>query len=188
MVFASSADDATNDLPLKAVYAPLWQQMLMYLGNHQEKRFWLEVGDVLNPRERLQDTLSGQERERLNSGEAVAVLGPDKNRQQMVPGSDSLLVGMSGYYEIRSMDRNMTVAVNTVPKESDLSPGNAEEMTAGWISKESAVFESDTQTEPEDLGRRQRVWVLLFIAALLLAAGELFLADSRMDQKVQSPV
>jgi hypothetical protein len=188
LVFASSADDATNDLPLKAVYAPLWQQMLMYLGNHQEKHYWLEIGDVLNPREHLQDSLSGQERERLNSGEAVAVLGPDKNRLQMASGSDRLLVEMSGFYEIRSMDRNMTVAVNTVPKESDLSPGNAEEMTAGWISTESTVFESDTRTDPEDLGRRQRIWVLLFIAALLLAAGELFLADSRMDQRVQSSV
>ncbi|MEJ2247876.1 MAG: VWA domain-containing protein [Acidobacteriota bacterium] len=188
LVFASSADDETNDLPLKAVYAPLWQQMLKYLGNHQEKRYWLEVGDVLNPGERLQDSLSGQEKERLDSGEAVAVLGPDKKRLQMAPGSDRLLVGESGFYEIRSMNRNRTVAVNTVPKESDLSPGNAEEMTAGWVSTESAVFEAETQAVPEDQGRRQRIWVLLFISALLLEAAELFLADRGMDQRVKSSV
>ena len=44
LIFASSADDESNDLYLKAVYAPLWQQALRYLENFREKRRWLDRG------------------------------------------------------------------------------------------------------------------------------------------------
>jgi hypothetical protein len=187
LIFASSADDSTNDLPLKAVYAPFWQQMLRYLGNLEERRYWLEVGDILDPGKHLQGSVSGAEEGTVDSGEAVAVLGPGKQRLDAAPGTDRLSMETAGFYEIRSMNRHRTVAVNTAPKESDLSPGNAEEMAAGWISTEQAVFTQDDRTAPEDRDRRQRTWILLLIAALLFLMAELALANRQSAVRMQAP-
>ena len=49
LLFTSSADDSGNDLPLKAVYAPLWQQLLRYLEKFREDRLWYQVGDAIDP-------------------------------------------------------------------------------------------------------------------------------------------
>ena len=53
LVLASSADDSTNDLPVKAVYAPFWQQVLHYLENFRQEKPWMNVGDTIAPRSLL---------------------------------------------------------------------------------------------------------------------------------------
>ena len=78
LIFASSADDSSNDLPLKAVYAPFWQQILHYLENFQERRHWLEVGETMAPRKLLLDTSLHQAKGNLDLSESVVVLDPQK--------------------------------------------------------------------------------------------------------------
>jgi hypothetical protein len=185
LIFASSADDTSNDLPLKAVYAPLWQQMLQYLENFHQRRHWLEVGEILAPRRQLMDTALRQAKGNMDLGEAVVVLSPRKQRLQLAPGSDSLLMDEAGFYEIRTVNSNAVVAVNTVPKESDLTHGNAEEMVTGWISSKPAVFSQDERLSPEEQDRRQRFWSLFLIAALIFLAAELLLSNLQVTRNAQ---
>jgi hypothetical protein len=177
LVFASSADEESNDLPLKPVYAPLWQQMLRFLENFREKRRWLEVGDAMAPKRLLTDTALRLAKGNAVLNEAVVVLDPTKQRVAMAPGSDAVVVDRSGFFDIRAMNLSSIVAVNPSPRESDLAHGNAEEMAAGWMSHKSANFYQDERPSPEEQDRHQRFWSLLLIAAVLLLLSELFLGN-----------
>jgi hypothetical protein len=180
LIFASSADDSSNDLPLKAVYAPFWHQMLHYLENFQERRHWLNVGETMAPRKLLTDAAVRQAKGSLDMNEAVVVLDPRRQRVSLAPGSDDVALDRAGFYEIRTMNVNAPVAVNSNPRESDLTHGNADEMTAGWMSSESSVFTQDERSTPEEMDRRQRVWALLLIAAAIFLISELFLSNSEV--------
>lgn len=176
VIFASSADDSANDLPLKAVYAPFWQQILHYLENFQERRHWLEVGAMIAPRSMLADHAARQARG-IDPGQAIVVLDPAGERLPLQPGQDSVALEKAGFYEIRNMSLNVPLAVNASGRESDLTHGDAEEMTTGWTSPETAVFSPDESPVPEELDRRQRIWILLLIAAALFLISELALSN-----------
>jgi hypothetical protein len=180
LIFASSADDSANDLPLKAVYAPFWQQMLHYLENFQERRHWLDVGDAIAPKKLLMDTALRRARADADLSGSIAVLDPGRKRVAAVPGSDSIAADRAGFYEIRAMNLNATVAVNPLPRESDLTHGNAEEMTAGWVSGKPTVFAQDDRPAPEEQDRRQRIWSLLLVAAALFLISELVLSNLQL--------
>jgi hypothetical protein len=180
LVFASSADDESNDLPLKAVYAPLWQQMLRYLENFREKRQWLSVGDALAPKKLLADTALRQAKGNTIPSEAVVVLDPNKQRVAMAPGSDAVVADRAGFYEIRTVNLNSIVAVNPSARESDLAHGNAEEMAAGWMSHNAGNLNQDERRSPEEQDRRQHIWSMLLVAAILLLLSELFLSNLRL--------
>ncbi len=180
LVFASSADDTSNDLPLKAVYAPFWQQVLHYLENFQEGRHWMEVGETIAPRKLLVEAALRQGQGEVNSDQAVVVLDPMKQRVPLAPGSDVVAVDKAGFYEIRSPKLNTNVAVNPEPRESDLTHGNSQEMVAGWISNDPnlapAVSEQERLT-PEEQDRRQRFWRFLLLGALVFLLAEAILSN-----------
>jgi hypothetical protein len=180
LIFASSADDSANDLPLKAVYAPFWQQILRYLENFQERRHWLDVGDTMAPKKLLVDAALRQAKGNVDLSGSIAVLDPARQRISVAPGSDSIPLDKAGFYEIRAMQLNATVAVNPIARESDLTHGNAEEMTAGWISSKSASFAQDERLSPEEEDSRQRIWSLLLIAAALFLLSELVLSNLQL--------
>jgi hypothetical protein len=174
LVFPSSIDDAWNDLPLKAVYAPFWQQMLHYLENFQESRLWVEVGDTVAPRTLLIESALKQGKGNIDLNQPVVVVDPERQR---IPAAatEALSVDKAGFYEIRTLGLTSMVAVNTVPRESDLGHGNSEEMVAGWISKESAPARAALDSEPltpEQEDQRQRLWVYWLIAAFGLLIAE----------------
>jgi hypothetical protein len=177
MIFASSADDASNDLPLKAVYAPFWQQILRYLESFREQRHWLSVGDIIYSRRLLTETALRQSKANADANEAIVILDPKKRRLAVVPGSNDVATEWAGFYEIRTMNLIAMVAVNTAPGESDLTHGNVEEMTAGWISSKPAVFTQDEQLSPEEHDRRHHLWALLLIGAVLLMISESLLSN-----------
>jgi hypothetical protein len=179
LVFASSADDTSNDLPLKAVYAPFWQQMLRYLESFRERRHWLEVGDTVAPKKYLVETVLRQTKLNAEITDAIAILDPKKKRLSLARNSEEIVMDQAGFYEIRTMNLSASVAVNAVPKESDLTPGNAEEMLAGWLKARPAVLSQDDRPAPEDRDKRQRFWVLLLAAAALFLTAESLLSNSR---------
>jgi uncharacterized membrane protein len=179
LVFASSADDESNDLYLKAVYAPLWQQSLRFLESFREKRRWVEVGDAISPQKLLSEAAMLQSKIYVKSREAIAVLNPDKQRVLVAPGGDAVEIDQAGFYEIRTMSIRSVVAANVQPKESDLAHGNAEEMTAGWKSTQPASISPDMQIAPENQEQRQRLWIPLLIAAAVILMSELLLSNLR---------
>ncbi len=181
LLFTSSADNSWNDLPLKAVYAPFWQQVLRYLENFEEERHWLNIGDVLDPRRLFleKDLLAAG---KLDPDEVAVILDPLKQRMELRPGSESILTERAGFYEIRTTSLNSSVAVNTLPEESDLTHQGAEEMTAGWISSQPAVFSQDAPPTPEEQDRNQRIWGFLLLAGLLFLISELLLSSGGLQR------
>jgi len=177
LIFASSADDVSNDLPLKAVYAPFWQQMLRYLEQFREQRYWVNVGDIIHPREWLQSLALRQPKINPDRNEAVAMLDPQKNR--VASDSDLAVLERSGFYEIRTMGLKAAVAANILPRESDLSPGNAEEMVAGWTSFNGDAYLEEEPLLPEERERDRHLWVFLLIGAALFLAAESYLSNFR---------
>ena len=181
LIFASSADDTDNDLPLKAVYAPFWQQMLRYLENYAAQRNWLMIGDVLEPRKILYERGFRRGADEVGPGDAIALLDPAKKRLEISPDSESIVTEQAGFYDIRSVGMHAAVAVNTVPGESDLTHQSAKEMTDAWMSSpHEMAFETDTPTG-EEKDRNHRIWIFLLLAALLFLISELFLSNRRLQ-------
>ncbi len=180
LVFASSADDSSSDFPLKAVYAPFWQQVLHYLQNFQEGRNWVEVGETIAPRKLLVEAALREGKAGVDLNQAIVVLDSAGRRVPMAPGSDVVAAEKAGFYEIRTPNLDTTVAVNPVPRESDLTHGNSEEMIAGWISndpKAAPVISGDERLTPEEQDKRQRFWRFLLLGALVFFMAEAFLSN-----------
>ncbi len=180
LVFASSADDSANDLPLKAVYAPFWQQMVRFLDNVSEEKHAFQVGETIAPRKLLLEAALRRGKEGLDLNQAVAVLDPDRKRVPITADADAVLLQKAGFYEVRTASINADVAVNPVPRESDLAHGNAEEMTAGWLSPDARttpVQAEDEPMSPEDQDKRQQFWRYLLSAALVFFVGEALLSN-----------
>ncbi len=180
LVFASSADDETNDLPVQAIYTPFWHQILRYLENYRQERQWMDVGDTIAPRKLLVEAAVSQGKRDANLNQAIVVMDPAKHRVDVAPGSDALAVDRAGFYQIRTADLNTSVAANPSLRESDLSHGNAEEMAAGWVSidsKAQTYIPNDEGPTAEEQDRRARLWRYLLFAVLALLIVEGLLAN-----------
>jgi uncharacterized membrane protein len=177
LIFTSSADDSGNDLPLQAVYAPFWQQMLHYLESFDGQRNWLEIGDVIDPRKILSEKASRRGENAPDADIALAVLDPGKQRVELSAKSESVVTEKAGFYEIRTMGRNTLVAVDTHPAESDLTHLSAQDMTAVWMSSAREVFSENENPTPAEQARNQRFWIFLLLAALLCLVSELLLSN-----------
>jgi hypothetical protein len=179
LVFTSSADDTSNDLPLKAVYAPLWQQMLRYVENYQEGRRWLQVGDTMAPRKLLVEAALKQGKGNIDLNQPLVVVDPSRERLPVSQRTETVGVDAAGFYEIRTMSVAAQVAVNTVPRESDLAHGNSEEMVAGWMptDRNALPVAQDERLSAEQQDQRQRLWLLPLLAALILLVSESILSN-----------
>jgi hypothetical protein len=181
VLFSSSADDSSNDLPVKAVYAPFWQQILRYLEGFREQRHWLDVGDTMAPKRLLVEAALRRAKGNPDPGDAIAVLDPANKRLDWKPDSEAVVLDRAGFYKIRTMNLSAIAAVNPVPKESDLTHGNAEEMIAGWLSSKPAVSPQEERLTPEEQDKRQRYWIFLLAAAALFLAAESLLSNLRFS-------
>jgi hypothetical protein len=181
VVFTSSADDKWNDLPLKPVYAPFWQQTLRYINNLQEGRRWVDVGETIAPQKILREAALRQGKGSIDLEQALVILDPAKERVPITTGSkDAVTVQRIGFYELRTSRLNTSLAVNAVPRESDLSHANAEEVLAGLTSQAagaSPVVADDEILSPEEQERRKPLWRLILAAVLVFLLGEGFLAN-----------
>jgi len=177
LVFTSSVDDTVNDLPLKPVYAPLWQQMLHYLDSFQEGKRWLQIGDTIAPKELLVEAALKQGKGNIDLNQPAVVVDPLKKR---LSASDAVVADLAGFYEIRTAALTAGVAVNTIGRESDLTHGNAEEMTAGWMPSVKQTAPTETEGEhltPEQQDQRQRLWVFALLATSVLLISEVLLGN-----------
>lgn len=180
LVLTTSADDSTNDLPVTAVYVPLWHQMLRYLENFRQERLWMEVGDTISPKRILLEAAIRQGKGNANTNEAVVIIDPERKRIPSGAAGEAITLDKAGFYEIRTASLNTSIAVNPSLRESDLAHGNYEEMAAGWVSGDAKAPEAATADErptAEEQDRRVRLWRFVLIAVLALLVVESFLAN-----------
>jgi hypothetical protein len=190
IVLAFSADDSGNDLPLKSVYAPFWQQLLQTIQSGQRERHYYEVGQTIEPKAYLASVAALRGIQGPAAGDNVVVLDPQKARVALAPGADAAELGSAGFFDLRTARFNAAVAVNPVPRESDLARGNAEEMVASWMSGRSAAPSQSVEepVSPDELDRRQGIWKILLAAAILMLLAEGLLAGRLSPKAGRQPV
>jgi hypothetical protein len=152
--------------------------MMHYLERFGEQRNWIEIGDVIDPNRILSEKVFRRGEAAESADEAIALLDPQKQRLELAPGARSIFTEKAGFYDIRTVGWNSRVAVNTVPAESDLTHGNAEELVSAHLSSQPAVLPADSVSAGEEKDRSRKFWVILFLAALLFLFSELFLSNS----------
>jgi hypothetical protein len=180
LIFASSADDSGNDMPLKAIYAPLWQQLLRFVEKFREDRLWYQVGDSIEPKSLLAEAAVAAGRADFDASGSVVVVDPAGHRVPPGDGTGAVTLDQSGFYDIRSSGLAAGIAVNTRPGESDLTHEDADQLIAGWVSLQPGPAPVDTDTEPlapEEKDQQQRLWRFLLLAALALFVGEGLLSN-----------
>jgi hypothetical protein len=180
VILTFSADDSGNDLPLRAVYAPLWQQLLRYLEKFREDRPWYRVGDAIDPGKILSEAALKAGRGSFDDAGSVVVLDPARRRVPLDKDLNAVTLDQAGFYDIRSSNLITAVAVNTLPIESDLTHADADELTAGWKALQSAdtrVVAEGKPLAPEEQEQHLGLWRFLLLAALALFLGEGLLSN-----------
>lgn len=183
VILPFSADDAFNDLPLKAVYAPFWQQLMRYLQRYRQERHWVEVGESIDPGRILDEAAISLQKRGPAAGRVAAVIDPDRRRLPGSAESGVVIVEKAGFYEVRSAGLSTKVAVNTAPEESDLTAGDPEEMAAGWASNQGGESPAGGIAEslsPEAQERGQALWRWLLLLAAVFFAAEGWLGNRSM--------
>ena len=169
LLVTTTLDTTWNDLPLTPMFLPLVRQMLEYLDGRAKASACM-VGQMFNaPAD--------------PDGSMPAIDSPSGKRiddARANPSSDQSVDAVEvGFYRLRYRDRNEYAAVNLDTKESDLAKMNVGEFMVA-ISR----GESDQSVQPsqsprltaEETEAKQRLWLPLLIAALLVFVSEAVLA------------
>ena len=169
LLVTTSLDTAWNDLPLTPMFLPLIRQMFEYLDG-REKALACKVGQVFNAPADPDGSMPAVD---APSGRRIDDARAGQSGEQAVEAAEI------GFYKLRYRDRNEFAAVNLDAKESDLAKLNLDELLAA-ISR----GEGDPGVQPlqspgltaEEREAKQRLWLPLLIAALMLFVTEALIA------------
>jgi VWA domain-containing protein/aerotolerance regulator-like protein len=168
LLICTTLDTAWNDLPLTPMFLPLTRQMLDYVGGREPASSY-SIGQVLVA---PPDSDGSKPAIDSPSGGRIDDARTNAQGEQMVDASEA------GFYRLRYRDRNEYVAVNLDPKEADLTRLNVDEFVAA-VSADGADQGSNpshSRLSGEEIEGRQRLWLPLLIAALVLFVSEALLA------------
>lgn len=161
LLVTTTLDTAWNDLPLTPMFLPLMRQMLDYLDGRAKGSGCL-VGQVFNAPADADGSMPAAD---TPSGKRVETAKANQSSEQTVDATEV------GFYKLRYRDRNEFAAVNLDTRESDLARLNLDEFIAA-ISQ----GEGDRNVQPsqsprltaEETEAKQRLWLPLLVAALIL--------------------
>ncbi len=169
LVFGSSMDNRWNDFPLKPSFLPVVHEMVRYLARYRESDAWHQLGQAV-------PVLTAAD-------ESVALITPAGERQNMgeasVAGQRFFTPDLVGFYEIRIGPETEHVAVNPPSSESLLAKIPSDDLMAGVQRLEGEVRRGAllAEAEEDDFARRQSWWWYLFLFALLVGIGEIYLGN-----------
>ncbi|MEZ5399018.1 MAG: BatA domain-containing protein [Bryobacteraceae bacterium] len=170
LVFASTFDNQSNDLPLQPSFVPFVEQMGRYLAGIEQRNASLPVNGHLELR---------SARERAVS---VEIIDPDGQRPLSLAQSTELQTfqpDREGFWEVRrASGRHETIAVNADRKESNLAVISKEtlDLWAGGKAEpgvETAAAGAAEPAQPKPWG----FWWYVMLAVLALAVAESLLGD-----------
>ncbi|MBA2258257.1 MAG: BatA domain-containing protein [Acidobacteria bacterium] len=177
ILWTTALDVGWNDLALKPVFLPFIHRVAANLASYTERPSSMTVGDVLPASSpAFAEATAGK------TDDAV-VLSPAGERIPMADRSGGVVeLREQGFYEVRSGERDpapLTVASNVDLKESDMTPVDPQEVTAGATGKAggSAASGANATYTNEERERTQRVWWYLLFAGMLLLAAETVLSN-----------
>ena len=170
ILWTTALDVGWNDLALKPVFLPFIHRVAANLASYTERPSAMTVGDVLPTS--------------ASTGQAdTVVLSPAGDRIAMPDRSSGVVeLREQGFYEVRAGDKDpapLTVASNVDLKESDMTPVDPQEVTAGATGKAggAAAPGANATYTNEERERTQRLWWYLLLVGMLLLAGETVLSN-----------
>ena len=171
VVWTSTFDVAWNDLALKPVFLPFVHRVGANLAAYTQRPASLTVGDVF----------SGREPGVKNEGRVA--LTPSGERLPLDDSTKGVVqLQEAGFYEVRSSEKDpaaMTVASNVDLTESDLTPIDPQDVSAGATGKAGGASApgSNAVVTIEEQERAQRVWWYLLFAGLIVLGVETVLSN-----------
>lgn len=180
MQWATDCDDRWSSLPLREVFVPLMQQLVLYGATTGSPRLNLETGQPLAVTWRHSDEKSDASMVDLLSAQGSRYrLEPERRDEERTIRFSH--TQFPGTYQLSGIgDRPLSVAVNARPEESDLAPlsdsalaGIAERLEADVQDSAEAFWQAETIKQT---GREIWRWMLLALVVFLFA--ELLLQQS----------
>lgn len=160
VVFASTFDNLSNDLPLKPGFVPLVEQMARYLGGVEAQASNVAVDSFV------------ELRTAKDSSGTAEVIGPDGKRAltlEEATKAGSFALRGEGFYEIRKANgRREVIAAHADRRESDLTP-IAQETAELWQGAPKDGGNAAGQKTEESRPWSFWWWVLLLAAVAALA-------------------
>lgn len=169
LLISTTLDTAWNDLPLTPMFLPLMRQMLEYLGGRESGSAYT-IGQVLAAPSDPDGSLPAIE---SPSGRRIDDARKNTTGELTVDASEI------GFYKFRYRDRTEQMAVNLDTKESDFAKLELTDFIASLTeatADQNAQPVSSPQSTAEEIEAKQRLWLPLLIAALLLFVAEALLA------------
>ncbi len=177
LCFTSTIDREWTDLPIHGVYLPFLYETIKYLAlKRTEERPDYRIGDVVE--------LSGYQ---LPPGTEVAIFNPmgEEARTQINENGGIIYdtTEQPGIYSAHTSGKGPRYfIVNPDTAESDLTSRDPEELTSMLAGSEEAVATQVVTAEMVtnyhgEVEKNQGVWWYLMLGVLLLAVGEMFIAN-----------
>ncbi len=176
LIFASSFDNVSNDLPVKPGFVPFVEQTAEYLGRVEDRSTSYIVDSYL-------DLRSDQQR-----AASVEVIGPGGERAlslKEAAAANTIRLVDAGFYEVRrENDRQEMIAVNVDRRESNLDPVDRENLQL-W--EESGRGTAAAASDPANLDRPtpepQSFWWWAALVALFALMAESFVSARYLQAK-----
>ncbi len=164
ILFASTFDNVSNDLPLHPVFVAFVERVTRYLGRIEERASASWVGDFVDVRvaEQGQQAIGAE------------VIGPDGNRAlslEDAASAASFPVDEVGYYEIRRPnERNEMVAVNADRREANLAI-LAQDTLDLWETRHNSTGMDEGAATVKEVQNPLRLgWHFLLLAFLVMVS------------------
>ena len=169
LVLGSSVDNVWNDFPLKTSFVAIVAETVRYLAGYREGDAWYQLGEAvrLPAADRESIVLITPEGERLSLGEASET------------GGRFFAPELTGFYEVRVGSEISYAAVNAPSSEGILEQMPPDELLSSVRRREGEVRQGAllSEAEGDDYARNQNLWWYLFLFALLVGIGEIYLGN-----------
>lgn len=167
LIFASTFDNVSNDLPLHAAFVPFIEQAAHYLEGGESRRAAVPVGSFAELR-------TGKDR-----GAPAEVLDPEGKRPLSLSESTTAKTFQferEGFYDVRPANgARQLVAVNAERRESDLTPISNENLALWQGTPGHAPGDNSGPAGGEE--SPVSFWKYLLAALLAVAIAESVVAD-----------
>jgi hypothetical protein len=168
LVFTSTFDKISNDLPLHASFVPFVEETARYLGGQQDQSTNVAVDSYIELRSAKEHSAS------------VEVVDPDGQHPlslKEATTATSFQVSREGYYEIhRTNGRQEFVAVHADRRESDLTPIPQETLDL-WRNTGRGTETSGPGGTSENQARPWSLWRYALLLVLITAIIESVIAS-----------
>ena len=183
LVWTSTLDDFWNDLAVQPVFLPFIHQIMRHLGGYRERVPWFTVGQVLDIADPAGMAFVADPEHELAADVAQVALTPGGGgiTLPVTVGPRFLELKEQGIYQVRppgtNPERPFAVAVNVNVAESELEAMDPTELAAAIAPREvgaeiGAGGEISAEDQARNQERRQSLWRLLMVAALVLLLAE----------------